>query len=114
MAVTWWACPASPTSDRTTQAPGYAASKAGLTSYLLGLRGALRPHGVRVTIVRFGFVDTKMAKSPVKPLLLSVERAADVGCATACVPGRRSSPRPRRMAALARAARVAATVAARR
>jgi NAD(P)-dependent dehydrogenase (short-subunit alcohol dehydrogenase family) len=60
------------------QAPGYAASKAGLTSYLLGLDAALRPRGVAVTVVRFGFVDTKMAKSPVTPFKLSVDRAADV------------------------------------
>ncbi|WKU06719.1 SDR family oxidoreductase [Micromonospora sp. HUAS LYJ1] len=97
----------------SAQAPGYAAAKAGLTSYLVGLRGALRPHGVRVTVVRFGFVDTKMAKSPVKPMLLSVERAADV--VRDCL---RTRPavvsRPRRMAAVVRAAGIAARVAARR
>ncbi|MGV9981054.1 SDR family NAD(P)-dependent oxidoreductase [Micromonospora wenchangensis] len=97
----------------SAQAPGYAAAKAGLTSYLVGLRGALRPHGVRVTVVRFGFVDTKMAKSPVKPMLLSVERAAHV--VRDCL---RSRPavvsRPRRMAAVVRAAGVATRVAARR
>ncbi|MEU7961682.1 SDR family NAD(P)-dependent oxidoreductase [Micromonospora humida] len=97
----------------SAQAPGYAAAKAGLTSYLVGLRGALRPHGVRVTVVRFGFVDTKMAKSPVKPMLLSVERAADV--VRDCL---RTRPavvsRPRRMAAVVRAAGVATRVAARR
>ncbi|MBO4161018.1 SDR family NAD(P)-dependent oxidoreductase [Micromonospora antibiotica] len=97
----------------SAQAPGYAAAKAGLTSYLVGLRGALRPHGVRVTVVRFGFVDTKMAKSPVKPMLLSVERAADV--VRDCL---RTRPavvsRPRRMAAVVRVAGVAARVAARR
>ncbi|MEU1886679.1 SDR family NAD(P)-dependent oxidoreductase [Micromonospora sp. WMMD987] len=97
----------------SAQAPGYAAAKAGLTSYLVGLRGALRPHGVRVTVVRFGFVDTKMAKSPVTPMLLSVERAADV--VRDCL---RTRPavvsRPRRMAAVVRAAGVATRVAARR
>jgi len=60
------------------EAPGYAASKAGLTSYLLGMDGALRPRGIAVTAVRFGFVDTKMAKSPVTPFMISVERATDV------------------------------------
>jgi short-subunit dehydrogenase len=35
------------------------ASKAGMTTYLLGLRGALRKSGVQVSVVRFGFVDTK-------------------------------------------------------
>ncbi|WP_433199984.1 SDR family NAD(P)-dependent oxidoreductase [Dactylosporangium sp. CS-047395] len=62
----------------TPAAPGYAASKAGLTSYLLSLGKALRPHGVAVTAVRFGFVDTKMAKAPVTPLKISVEQAVDV------------------------------------
>ena len=40
----------------------------------MGLR--LRPHNVAVTNVRFGFVDTKMAKSPSKPLMMTPERAA--------------------------------------
>lgn len=62
----------------SAESPGYAASKAGLTSYLLGLDAALRPHGLPVTTVRFGFVDTKMAKSPVTPLMISAERAVDV------------------------------------
>jgi len=59
-------------------APGYAASKAGLTVYLLSLDAALRPRGVPVTAVRFGFVDTKLAKSPVTPFKISAERAAGV------------------------------------
>jgi NAD(P)-dependent dehydrogenase (short-subunit alcohol dehydrogenase family) len=59
-------------------APAYSASKAGMTTYLLGLRPALRSHGVHVTAVRFGFVDTKMAKSPVKPGLITTDRAVDV------------------------------------
>ena len=59
-------------------APAYAASKAGLSTYLLGLATALRPHGVTVTTVRFGFVDTKMAKSPVTPGMISVDKAADI------------------------------------
>jgi NAD(P)-dependent dehydrogenase (short-subunit alcohol dehydrogenase family) len=46
------------------EAPGYGASKAGMTMYLRGLALALRPHGVDVTTVRFGFVDTKMASHP--------------------------------------------------
>ncbi|MEU7620544.1 hypothetical protein AB0M91_06080 [Micromonospora rifamycinica] len=58
-------------------------------------------------------VDTRMAKSPVKPVLLGVERAADV--VHDCL---RTRPavvsRPRRMAPLVRAAGVAARVAARR
>ncbi len=60
------------------QAPAYSASKAGMSSYLRGLALALRPSGVDVTTVRFGFVDTKMAKSPVKPGMVTVDRAVDV------------------------------------
>ncbi|UWZ49683.1 SDR family NAD(P)-dependent oxidoreductase [Dactylosporangium matsuzakiense] len=62
----------------TPDAPGYAASKAGLTSYLLSLGKAVRKRGVAVTAVRFGFVDTKMAKSPVTPFKISVDEAVDV------------------------------------
>jgi NAD(P)-dependent dehydrogenase (short-subunit alcohol dehydrogenase family) len=58
--------------------PSYAASKAGLSSYLRSLAFALRPHGVAVTNVRFGFVDTKMAKAATKPMLISADQAAEV------------------------------------
>jgi NAD(P)-dependent dehydrogenase (short-subunit alcohol dehydrogenase family) len=54
-----------------SQAPAYFASKAGMSRYLRGLALALRPRGVDVTTVRFGLVDTKMAKGPVKPALIS-------------------------------------------
>lgn len=57
-------------------APSYAASKAGLTSYLEGLARAVRPHGVAVTNIRFGFVDTEMAKSSIRPFMISADRAA--------------------------------------
>ncbi|MET8153813.1 SDR family NAD(P)-dependent oxidoreductase [Actinoplanes sp. NPDC049668] len=60
------------------EAPGYAASKAGLSSYLIALGAALRPRGVQVSTVRFGFVDTKMAKGPVRPMMITVDRAVDV------------------------------------
>ena len=36
---------------------------------------ALKSKGVAVTNVRFGFVDTKMAKGDVKPFMISVDRA---------------------------------------
>ncbi len=62
----------------SADAPAYAASKAGLSSYLAGLALAMRPRGVHVSNVRFGFVDTKMAKSKVKPMMISPTRAADV------------------------------------
>jgi NAD(P)-dependent dehydrogenase (short-subunit alcohol dehydrogenase family) len=60
------------------EAPGYAASKAGMSTYLLSLGLALRPRNVAVTNVRFGFVDTKMAKAPRKPMMISTEKAVDV------------------------------------
>jgi short-subunit dehydrogenase len=57
------------------EAPSYHASKAGFSNYLEGLALALKPKGVYVTNVRFGFVDTKMAKGDVKPFMMGVERA---------------------------------------
>lgn len=59
-------------------APSYAASKAGMSSYLEGLAYACRGRGVAVTNVRFGFVDTAMAKSSVKPFMISADKAARV------------------------------------
>ena len=61
----------------SADAPSYHASKAGFSNYLGGLALALRPKGVYVTNVRFGFVDTKMAKGDVKPFMMSVEKAVD-------------------------------------
>jgi short-subunit dehydrogenase len=57
------------------EAPSYHASKAGFSSYLEGLALALKPKGVHVSNVRFGFVDTKMAKGDVKPFMMTVDRA---------------------------------------
>lgn len=57
------------------EAPSYHASKAGFSNYLEGLALALRPKGVHISNVRFGFVDTKMAKGDVKPFMMGVERA---------------------------------------
>jgi len=62
----------------SAEAPSYSASKAALSSYFEGLALALRPHGVAVTNVRFGFVDTKMARAPVRPFLVTPARAAAV------------------------------------
>lgn len=59
------------------EAPSYHASKAGFSNYLGGLALALKPKGVFVTNVRFGFVDTKMAKGDIKPFMMSVEKAID-------------------------------------
>jgi short-subunit dehydrogenase len=58
------------------EAPSYHASKAGFSTYLESLALALKPKGVFVSNVRFGFVDTKMAKGDVRPFMMSVERAA--------------------------------------
>jgi short-subunit dehydrogenase len=60
----------------SAEAPSYHASKAGFTNYLEGLARAVKPRGVYITNLRFGFVDTKMAKGDVRPLMMSVERAA--------------------------------------
>jgi NAD(P)-dependent dehydrogenase (short-subunit alcohol dehydrogenase family) len=80
-------------------APSYAASKAGLSSYLEGLALAVRRRGVAITNLRFGFVDTKMAKSNLKPFMISADAAAEI--VVRCLrkrPMRLSYPR--RMAAL--------------
>jgi len=61
----------------SAEAPSYHASKAGLSNYLGGLALALKPMGVFVTNLRFGFVDTKMAKGDIKPFMMSVEKAVD-------------------------------------
>jgi NAD(P)-dependent dehydrogenase (short-subunit alcohol dehydrogenase family) len=65
--------------DRASPAaPSYGASKAGMTAYLLGLRRPLGNLGVRVSVVRFGFVDTKMAKAKLRPMMITTDRATEV------------------------------------
>ena len=59
------------------EAPSYHASKAGFSNYLESLALALRPKSVHVTNVRFGFVNTKMAKGDRRPFMMSVERAVE-------------------------------------
>jgi short-subunit dehydrogenase len=61
----------------SAEAPSYHASKAGFSNYLRGLSLALNSKGIFVTNVRFGFVDTKMAKGNIKPLMMSVEKAVE-------------------------------------
>jgi NAD(P)-dependent dehydrogenase (short-subunit alcohol dehydrogenase family) len=81
------------------EACGYAASKAGLSSYLNGLALALRPRNVYVTNVRFGFVDTKMARAPKMPMIISADKAADL--LMECVrkrPAQLSHPKPMALA----------------
>jgi short-subunit dehydrogenase len=59
----------------SSEAPSYHASKAGFSNYLEGLALALKPKGIHISNVRFGFVNTKMAKGDVKPFMMSVDRA---------------------------------------
>lgn len=61
----------------SAEAPSYHASKAGFTTYLKSLARAVKPQGVHITNVRFGFVATKMAKGDIKPFMMPVEKAVD-------------------------------------
>ena len=58
------------------EAPAYAASKAGMTSYIEGLAPAMAKRRVAVVNVRLGFVDTRMAKAARKPFVISPDEAA--------------------------------------
>lgn len=58
--------------------PAYNASKAGMDTYLEGLRNRLTRHGVHVLTVKPGFVDTEMLKgSPRSFGVISPEQCAD-------------------------------------
>ena len=61
------------------EAPAYSASKAAARAYGHGLRRLLARHGVRVTVVLPGFVETPMSASlPYQtPLQVSAEKAAE-------------------------------------
>ena len=61
----------------SSEAPSYHASKAGFSNYLECLSMALKPKGLHVTNLRFGFVDTKMAKGDQKPFMISVDKAVE-------------------------------------
>jgi short-subunit dehydrogenase len=58
----------------SAEAPSYHASKAGFSNYLGGLALALKPKGVHVTNVRFGFL---YKCGDVKPFMMNVEKAVD-------------------------------------
>ncbi len=58
-------------------APSYTASKAAFSNYLVSMALKLKPHGVNVTNIRFGYVDTKLPKAEQKPMMMTVERAAE-------------------------------------
>lgn len=58
---------------------GYSASKAALSTLMEGLRLELQPHGVGVTAVHPGFVDTPMtAGAAFRPFLIDADRAAAI------------------------------------
>jgi short-subunit dehydrogenase len=57
--------------------PSYSASKAGFSCYLESLALAVRPRGVYITNVCFGFVDTKMAKGTTMPFMMSTGKAVN-------------------------------------
>jgi short-subunit dehydrogenase len=61
-------------------APTYAASKAGLRLFAEALGIRLARHGVCVTLVSPGFIDTAMSRqvSEPKPFLMSAEKAASI------------------------------------
>ncbi|MEJ2747544.1 MAG: SDR family NAD(P)-dependent oxidoreductase [Anaerolineae bacterium] len=58
-------------------APVYNSSKAGLSTYLEALRNRLSRHGVTVTTIKFGFVDTQLLENAAKTFwVISPEKAA--------------------------------------
>ena len=60
-------------------APTYAAAKAGLSAYALNLGHLLRPHGIKVTLVEPGFIETPMSqelKGP-QPFKMTANEAAE-------------------------------------
>ena len=61
-------------------APTYSATKAGLKTFAEGLGIALRPHGIAVTLVSAGFIDTPMSRQLTgpKPLMVTADAAASI------------------------------------
>jgi NADP-dependent 3-hydroxy acid dehydrogenase YdfG len=60
--------------------PAYCAAKAGVHAYAEGMRPHLRRHGVTMTIIAPGFVDTPLNRAIIapRPLQVSAERAAAI------------------------------------
>lgn len=62
----------------------YGSTKAGFDGFYLGLGEALAPSGVRVTVVRPGFVKTKMTEGMDEaPLAVTAEQVAEIAVAAA-------------------------------
>ena len=61
----------------SSDAPSYSASKSGISKFWEGLGLATKNKNIKISNIRFGFVDTKMAKSPVKPFLITVDTAVE-------------------------------------
>lgn len=59
-------------------APSYCASKAGLSNYLKGLSLSNKNKNIVISNLRFGYVDTKMAKASKKPFLISANKASQI------------------------------------
>ena len=58
-------------------APVYNTSKAGLSTYLEALRNRLAQHGITVTTIKFGFVNTALLENAAKTFwVISPEKAA--------------------------------------
>ena len=58
--------------------PGYNSSKAGLDTYLEGLRNRLTRYGVSVTTIKPGFVDTRLLENAAKTMWVQTpEQAAE-------------------------------------
>jgi short-subunit dehydrogenase len=59
-------------------APSYSASKAALLNYGKSLRDALLPHGIKVSVVCAGYIDTRMSRAEAgpKPFLMNATTAA--------------------------------------
>jgi short-subunit dehydrogenase len=60
--------------------PTYAATKAGLRMFAQSLDIRMAKHGVKVTLVSPGFIDTPMSRSVTepKPFLMSADTAASI------------------------------------
>ena len=58
-------------------APSYSASKGGLSTYVESVALAVKKYNVAISNIRFGFVETKMAKGKKLPFMLTVEKAVE-------------------------------------